>query len=110
MTQFFNCDKCGTLVGYAHTGEGIRYLANWSHQYENGARYRRGPHAETCAYQKAVRDDMLAREAAHAKLVRGVEIMRRWTMVYGDDFRTWATKDPEAAGAHFAAQCKRLAL
>ena len=110
MTQFFNCDECGTLVGYARTNKGIRYLANWSREYDNGARYRRGPHAETCANQKAVRDGMLAREAAHAKMVRAIEIMRRWTIVYGDDFRAWAREDQEAARAHFASHSERLGL
>ena len=115
--NFFNCDKCGTLVGYAHTAKGIRYLANWSHEYENGARYRRGAHYKTCADAEAARDERRAaqakweaEQAAAREAARPLRILHRWTFVYGDEFRAWSAKDPEAAGAHFEAHCKRLGL
>lgn len=112
--QFFHCDECGTLVGWTSTRDGQRYLANWSHQYENGARYRRGAHYKTCADSKEAREEREARaakaQATALEVARSLDILRRWTFVYGEEFRDWGAKDPEAARAHLDAIWKRLGV
>ena len=106
--QSFHCDECGTLVGWATTRDGVRYLANLSREYQNGARYRRGAHHKTCADSKAAREERRAAEAKWQAGQTAVRIMHRWTAVYGDDFRAWVQVDQEAARAHYDALTSRL--
>ena len=95
------CTRCGSFrVRWATGKSGSRYLENTSHEYDNGARYGRGPHFKTCERTAADRDSFLAEQAIARKAALRAGLFSRYLNVWGPDIRDWFAVDPGAANAH----------